>query len=420
MNYIEKNKEKYLEDLKGLIGIQSYLRDPQAYPNEDIKKAVDYLVSLGNREGFKSYADPDGYYGYIEIGEGEELIGILGHVDVVPPGEDSKWNTPPFELTEKEGNLFGRGTQDDKGPILLALYLMKEIVERGEQLNKRIRLIFPSDEESFWRGVEKYVEKEEIPAYGITPDSCFPLIYSERELYEFVVIGKPTTEFTLEGGSALNVVPDECKFKLNDEELITKGKAEHAMNPWLGENAIDSMIEQIKEKVNHPIVKFINEKINKECRGVSLFGKEIKDDDETISVNMAKVIINDKEAKIFFDLRIPNTSNKEEIESLLIDILKEYDLELEHYDFLPGVYVPKDSKVVKDLIESFFRVTGKKEEPIASGGATYARSMPNIVAYGPYFEDSPMTEHQYNEYARWEDFIKAYDIYNELFTNWLK
>src|SRR5699024_11049830 len=86
--------------------------------------------------------DPEGYYGYAEIGEGEELFGVLGHVDVVPVGDLNNWDSDPFELTEKDGKLYGRGTTDDKGPLLASMYALKAILDEGYKLNQRVRFSY--------------------------------------------------------------------------------------------------------------------------------------------------------------------------------------------------------------------------------------------------------------------------------------
>lgn len=423
MNYLERNKEQFIKDLDGLIKIKSFLSDPKVYPTVETKQAVEYVIALGEREGFKTFKDEEGYYGYVEIGEGAELIGLLAHVDVVPPGEDlDRWDTPPFELTVDGDLLKGRGTQDDKGPVILSMYLLKSLIEEGKLLNKRIRLIFPSDEESFWRGIEKYIaDGNEIPSYGITPDSTFPIIYSERELYEFKIIGKPTDEFEIKAGAALNVVPDKATLIHDGTTKVYEGKASHAMAPWNGDNAITKLLFDFNS--NHELFRLAKMEINGETNGENFFGELIEDDDEQLAFNLAVLNINSEVAELAVDMRIPNTSSKEELESRIKRLLEDKypTLKYEFYDHLKGVYVPLDSEWSKILMDSYQEVTGDLEsKPIATGGATYARGMDNIVAFGPFFNDSPDTEHQYNEYARFSDFVKAFDIYKLVFDKLLK
>ncbi len=420
MNYLEKNKNQYLTDLEKLISIKSYLKDPNKYPNQEMIDAIKLMINLGEEEKFKTYYDKEGYYGYIEIGEGKELLAILGHLDVVPPGEEiDKWETDPFKLTIENNLLKARGVQDDKGPVMLGFYLLKYLNESNITLNKRIRLIFATDEESFWRGINKYKEdKQEVPSFGFTPDAKFPAIYSERELWEFKLFGNPSSKFEIKSSGALNVVPDLATYNSKNIELKEIGKVAHAMEPHKGENAIIKLINKIDQDNN--LIQFIKNEINNETNGKTLFNKLIKDDDAQLTLNLTNLNINKNKSEVALDLRIPSTSNVKELKEIILKKIKKYNLKYKDYDFLKGVYIPKDSHLIKLTRKAYKEVMKQDLEPFASGGATYARSMDNIIAFGPYFEDSPMTEHQYNEYVKWSDFVKAFDIYVKLMENLLK
>lgn len=120
--------------------------------------------------------------GHIEMGQGEDLIGVLCHVDVVPAGNPATWTYPPFEGRIVDGKLYARGAIDDKGPTMAAWLAMKMIQDEGIELNKRVRMIIGSDEESGFRCVDRYFEKEEMPTIGFAPDADFPLINAEKAL----------------------------------------------------------------------------------------------------------------------------------------------------------------------------------------------------------------------------------------------
>ncbi len=421
MNYLEKNINNFIIDLKELIKFKTYLKNKNdKYPNTEMIKALEYLKSISIRDHLKCYIDKEGFYGYIEIGEGEELIGILTHIDVVPPGKYEDWETKkPFELYKKDGKLFGRGVCDDKGPLMLIYYLLKEL--KNEKLNRRVRLIFPTDEESSWRGVAKYNRLEEKPSFGFTPDSTFPVTFLEREILQ-IELSTKGTDFEINSGIAANVVPAEAIYKKDDEEILEKGKSSHAMVPHEGENAAQKLFLKLKDKkLKNQLIDFVNNELNMETNGITLFSKLIKDDYATITVNLGIAKFDKNKSKIIIDMRIPITSSKKEIRELYKNKLSKYkDIKYKEIKSDKSVYIEEDSFIIKDLNDSYEEIIKEKLSPQASGGGTYAKSMDNIVAYGPLFPWSIQTQHQANEQIEIKDYIKSYDIYKNILKKWTK
>lgn len=414
MNF-KKEIKNFKKDLSDLISFKTWLSSSE-YPNQEMKDALSFVQKIAKRDGIKSYINKDGYYGYLEIGEGEELIGILTHIDVVPPGDSDKWNTPPFVLTEKNGKYFGRGTSDDKGPLMLLYYVLKEL--NSKKINKRIRLIFPTDEESNWRGVAKYNELEEKPTYGITPDSSFPVTFLEREVLQVELTANGTNGWSIKSGVAANVVPSEATYINNDKTIVGKGKSVHAMNPHLGVNAVYELLKEVKD-LKHPLIDFIVKELNGEYHGETLFKKLIQDDYAKMTVNLGVVDINEKDSKIIVDMRIPINYSSEEVISVYEKMAKKYGFIFKSKKHHKKVYIPEGNWIIKDLVDSYTEVMGKEIKPQASGGGTYAKAMDNVVAYGPLLPNSEHTEHQYNEHISIKDYEKAYEIYINLFTKWI-
>ncbi len=220
----DTHKQEAISALQRLVKVPSYLQDevPGAPFGQDVLDALKECLALFKEEGFSTFIDPDGYYGYAEIGEGKETFGILCHMDVVPAGDLTLWNTPAFEGTVKDGAIYGRGVQDDKGPSVAALFAIKALKDSGATFNKKIRFIFGTDEENLWRCMEQYHKKEKGVDMGIAPDANFPVIYAEKGLLQVYLTGKGSSEFTLSGGSALNVVSDTATYKGNKADEIAK------------------------------------------------------------------------------------------------------------------------------------------------------------------------------------------------------
>ncbi len=418
MNYLKENIENYKKDLKKLISFETYLTSRDDYPNQAQKNALEYIKTLSEKDGFKSYIDPQGYYGYIEIGEGEELIGLLAHLDVVPPGDINEWNSNPFDMHEVDGKLIGRGTSDDKGPFMLVYYLLKEY--KDKPLNKRIRIIFGTDEESAWRGINKYNEFEESVTIGFTPDASFPVAFQEREIIQIKLTSIGSDVLTLKGGVAPNVVPNFAEFKMDEKITIEEGIAAHAMDPSKGVNAISKLVSNIAYNI-HPIIDFIKNEIKLEYNGETLLGKLIKDEYITQTCNLGLVNIDGKGSEIILDFRIPSVITGKQIYEIINKKIKlSYpNIKSEIYKNNGVVNMDKNSKLIKDMTMAYKEVIGDKLEPVTASGGTYAKAMKNTVAYGPLFPWNEHSEHKVNEYIIIEDYIKAYEIYRVLIEKWI-
>ena len=163
-------------------------------------------------------------------------MGILGHLDVVPPGNLNDWDHDPFDPIESDGMLYGRGTQDDKGPMLAALFAVKALLDAGVKFNRRIRFIFGTDEETLWRCITRYKEIEEWPTLGFSPDGRFPLIYAEKGVLHCHLECGNESGLLLNGGSVFNAVPDRMLYSAERQAELSRKLDElgFAWNPSCG------------------------------------------------------------------------------------------------------------------------------------------------------------------------------------------
>jgi predicted dipeptidase len=354
---------------------------------------------------------------------------------VVPAGDLDNWASDPFELTEREGKLFGRGTADDKGPMLASMYALKGILDEGYQLKQRVRFIFGTDEESLWRGITAYTEKEELPRMGFTPDSSFPLTYAEKGLIEYYLHTEEESSIRLEGGGPLNAVPEQARvdydekvekaltdlgydYKKVADDLVVYGKAVHAMAADEGENALvyaakalhkagkrNKMIDFIVDVLAHP-------------NGEGIYGVVEDDASGKLMLTVGNAEFTNNAQKVGIDMRFPVSYSKAFIDEGLKAVGKKHQVRVEDYDYLPSVYQARDSELVKSLMKAYQNVTGDVEsEPRLSGGATYARAMDNIVAFGALLPGKEETEHQANENIVIDDMKTAIEIYMKAFMN---
>ncbi|VJE92109.1 ArcT [Streptococcus pneumoniae] len=427
-------KDEFLISLKTLISYPSVLNEGEnGTPfGQAIQDVLEKTLEICQDIGFTTYLDPKGYYGYAEIGQGAELLAILCHLDVVPSGDEADWQTPPFEATIKDGWVFGRGVQDDKGPSLAALYAVKSLLDQGIQFKKRVRFIFGTDEETLWRCMARYNTIEEQASMGFAPDSSFPLTYAEKGLLQVELHGPGSDQLELEVGGAFNVVPDKANYQgllyeqvcnglkeagydyqTTEQTVMVLGVPKHAKDASQGINAVIRLATILAPLQEHPALSFLATQAGQDGTGRQIFGDIADEPSGHLSFNVAGLMINHERSEIRIDIRTPVLADKEELVELLTRCAQNYQLRYEEFDYLAPLYVAKDSKLVSTLMQIYQEKTGDNSPAISSGGATFARTMPNCVAFGALFPGAKQTEHQANECAVLEYLYRAMDIYAE-------
>jgi|LSQX01.1.fsa_nt_gb succinyl-diaminopimelate desuccinylase len=420
--FLEAQEENMIADLKEFVRIPSISTDLA-----EVRRALDYALSLGEKMGFSSRAVLDGQAGIIETGSGPETLGILSHVDVVPPGDLEAWDSPPFEPVIRDGAIWGRGTLDDKGAIIASLYAMKAVAGLGQPWRKKVQLILGTQEEVDWTDMRAYVKNFPLPNYGFTPDGEYPLCNIEKGMIDIeiaVPLSSPAGDglflVAVDGGKATNVVPDYCRAKLlkkPGDEVITLeswGKSAHSCQPEKGENAIINLCHRLKEEPLEEnslsrVVKVLREKF------ADIYGKEIGlySEDEyyngefihrnTIAVTM--ITTGDNEATLNFNVRFAYGTTEEEILEAFRRVASEMGGAIKDYKALPAVYISKDRPFMQAFARAYESVTGLKNEFTLAYGGSYAKAMENIVSWGPIFPGEEDTCHEVNEHMSLSSFM---------------
>jgi len=435
MKFLEavlQNEKDLIEDMRGLLKINSTLEENldnyKAPFGDGIKKSLDYVLELGRRFGFE-VKNINNLAGHIEFGDGEDLIGVLCHIDVVPA--IGKWNYPPFSAQIADGKIYARGAIDDKGPTICSLYAMKVLKDLGVKLNKRVRLIIGTDEETKWRCMDEYFKNEEMPTIGFSPDANFPVIYGEKGIMSIDLISTKTNDLLFMSGDRYNVVPDEATANLDlnlknefreylsanglngevEDSLKLYGVSAHAMQPEKGINAAVELCKFLNHHIDNNIVKFVSEKLNDsrfKSMGLNFSDPEMKD----LTVNVAVVDIGKSGGKIGLNLRYPINWNKEEF---LIELKKQasfYSLDLKITSDQEPHYVNPNDELVKTLHNAYITYTNDRTtNNITIGGGTYARALKKGVAFGMMFPGREDVVHQVDEHVYIEDALKATAIY---------
>lgn len=403
-----------------------------------IDQAFDKFLDLCNSIGMRTYKDVEGKYAYAEIGpEDAQLIGILGHLDVVPVGDESLWTqAKPFSGDVVDDKIIGRGSLDDKGPVVVSLMAIKNLLDLGYKFKSRIRIIVGGAEETTWEGIDRYIELEEKPVVSFSPDAEFPLINAEKSLCQFDASAQNNYDFEVEALGAYNAVNekatyrgshidclieklDELNFEYvkNDDSISVIGKTAHSKDCDKAINAITRLAKAMYLcQIHSTTTDFLATQIDVTTNGEIICGKSIEDEvSGKLTLNVANLEIKDGHEKIGFDARIPVTFNEDEIINQFQNAVENAGMKFSLVDLLRKLYVAEDSPLVTTLMNVYKEVTKKDDaKPLSSGGATYSRVWENCVAYGMLFEDDGMLDlmHQPNECLEIKYIIPALQIYS--------
>jgi len=410
--------EQFYRDLEGLLSIPSVAVDgDEKYPfGKACADALDYTLALCEGYGFRTKKCGN-MLGYAEIGEGEEIIGILAHLDVVPEGNG--WEYPAFGLTrvtvDGEERLYGRGVEDDKGPAMICIHAMKQLLETGVKLGRRVRIIFGlTEERGEWIDMNYYRETEELPVMGFTPDAAFPVGFGEKGIMH-LALTMPRSVAGVDaviGGDAANKVPDECSCTVGGKTYIGAGKSAHGSTPKLGKNAILDCMARVNTEAPCGLSKFICACFDEGCDG-ALVGAACSDDvSGELTLNVGVVREDGDNITTVIDIRYPvTTADSSKIIESIRTAASKYGVTLTVLEDKAPVYFDKNSKLITTLVNVFNEKTGLHTEPFTMGGGTYARAMPNIVSFGPAMPDSAEVAHQKNEYMPQATIDTALEIY---------
>ena len=453
---IEEQKDQLVEDTAALIRCPSLKAPPlpgKPY-GEGVAQALDCILEMGRRMGF-SVRSGGGHYGVIDFGDSDDYVAVLAHLDVVPQG--TGWDYDPFGGVVADGKLYGRGSIDDKGPAVAALYAMKALKDSGFVPSKKIRLVVGCDEEDGWGCMKAYVANEPLPVCGFTPDAEYPMIYAEKGICQFRLTGSrressPLFELvSLRGGDAVNVVCSLCQAalrpapgkamalhsalleeaeKLGDraavEEkdglllLTVRGVPAHGSTPEKGQNAISSAMELLsglyrRSGGTSSLADFYCNTLLGDTQGRAL-GVAFEDTvSGKLSCNVGIVQVDyaagDGE-EIRIDIRYPVTMGYQDLCQRLEATCRRYGWTSQVLSHKAPISTDPNSPLAQVLMEVYREETGLLDsKPIAIGGGTYARAMPNIAAFGPVFEGEAEVAHQQNEYISVDSLVKNCRIY---------
>lgn len=433
-----------INDLAEIIAIPSVAGEPDGiYPyGKACADALDKAASLAKKYGFK-VENHEYHCMSVIFGEGEKEIGIVCHLDIVPAGDG--WSVDPYALTQQDGLLLGRGTHDDKGPFIQSLYTLRFFKENNIDLPFAVRLILGSDEEVGSTDLEYFVKVRKPPMFSFTPDSEFPVCIGEKSILSLEVEfpSLPNNILELCGGTVANAVPGKAfavvktDKKLENTENITVteteqgtkieavGKAAHAAMPESGVNAINLLLGYLIDNgvADCDIMRFLRNATS-EYLGKTL-GINAENEDFGYLTCVGGVI-NKKDEKIIqsFNIRHLPENSADEVKTLVENSVAVLGGKVNVVAESVGYFVSADDEKIQALTKACEDVLEKECKPYTMGGGTYARWLPNTVAFGSGIEEERGflgsergNAHQRDEYISEKEFFLGMEIYSRAIGN---
>lgn len=457
----DKRKDEFLADLFDLLRINSERDDSQADVQHPFGpgpvRALDKFLEIAERDGYPT-KNVDNYAGHFEFGEGDEVLGIFGHLDVVPAG--SGWNTDPYEPQIIDGKLFARGSSDDKGPTMACYYGLKIIKELGLPTSKKVRFIVGTDEESGWADMDYYFEHVGLPLpdFGFSPDAEFPIINGEKgnitAYLHFAGENSGAAKLhSFTGGLRENMVPESATaiisgdladldsklaaftaaYSLNaDAETLENGqvqvtvigKSAHGSTPEEGVNGATYLAKFLSQFAFDGAAKayldlagqVLLEDHDGQKLGVAIYDEQMG----ALSMNAGvfKFDETSSDNTIALNFRYPKNTNPETLKAGLGKLGVEA-VSLSEHGHTPH-YCPIDDPMVATLLSVYEKHTGLKGHEQVIGGGTFGRLLKRGVAYGAMFPGDVNTMHQANEFIEVEQLYRAAAIYAEAIYELIK
>ncbi|HBG7256415.1 M20 family metallopeptidase [Clostridioides difficile] len=449
IDYLKSNQENIIKDIRSLVEIPSIRDESTTDINQpfgiEIRNAFDKLIQIAKDKDFV-VKDFDGYAIHIEYGEGEEVVGVLNHIDVVPIYNKELWKSKPFKVCQKDNYLYGRGVNDNKGPLIGILYALLFLRELNEKPKRKIRLIVGGAEETTWECMEHYFSVNEQPKFAFSPDGNFPIVNGEKGILYFNLRKKIDKDkfrnhnlVDIKSNKEDGFVCDkiEAVFKTNDKKDLVESLAYYteieeleegkvlvrytgertlSRNPHRSYNCAFSLakdLEKIKKLNDKGVIirDILNSYFTDDNHGKKL-GIYKEDLDMGVStICIMSIFLEKNELNMKIDFRYPKGISWEFITNRINEIGKKENLIVDIYEDLKLLYVKPDSELINKLSSAYKQGFGKKAELFTKGAASYARVLKNGVAFGPTIEGDNPNSHQANENISIDTLYKAIEVY---------
>ncbi len=397
---IEKSFENQVKDLQALIRIPSVSRgEPrEGMPyGEHVYNALRKAQDIAKRLGFEKVWDVEARCGVVEYGQGDEIVAVMAHLDVVPEG--TGWQYPPYGAEIHDGAMYGRGTADDKGAAVSALYALYALKESGAKMKRRVRILLGCDEERGSTGMQRYKEVEGEPTMAFTPDATYPVVNSEMNISHMLFEKKYESAVRAKVGTAMNVIPGTAASTV--PALVATGKEGHASVPDHADNALMKLVKALSEadlpKADRETFAGLVSLLHGYNHGEGL-GVDFTDASGRLTLAPTVFSADETGVTVGFDIRYPASMTFEQLTGPIDERMGALGFAVKTRSNSLGHYIAPETELVSTLMDVYGELSGDREsKPISIGGGTYAREFRNAVAVGVTRPDRPDLCHVANE-----------------------
>lgn len=464
------------ETLRELVEIPTFNVDgvPQ-YKNPEFIKIAGKIQALAKSFNLNFRNIDNRVYEITLEGSGDEVVGIHAHADVVPVTPEN-WvlkdgtQLDPFKVTLIGDRMYGRGTEDDKNGIVVAMYAMKVIKEEKLPLARNFKLLVDTTEETSGDAIHYYFEKNPTPQYNLALDGGYPVVIAEKG-YGTVMATFPRRQgegegaeiISMTGGMATNQIPSAsvatfvndkpaelaaslqkagteyakrnggdfevvAKVDGKDVKLTVTGVSAHSSEPESGVNPVARMLELIHSvdgkialKHNHitDAARYASDNWGLDYLGGKL-GVGFSDAFMgPLTTSLTFVGLDDKAFKLAVNLRVPKGKSPEKLKAEIADKLSAWDKQSKvkvdfTYSVAEPMYRNPEGEWVKALLAVASENLGMEHKFGTSAGATSVHELPNGVQFGLARPELKYTGHTDNEFKTVDQFLLDLQIVTEM------
>lgn len=446
--YVDEVWEDAVQDIRTLVQVESVEDLEHAAPGAPFgpapAEALHRALAIADRLGLKT-TDCDGYMGFGDVpGADDKCVATICHSDIVPLGLG--WTVDPLDVTRRDGYLLGRGTADDKGPLVVSLYaaafFAREVARTGKPLPHTLRAMIGANEETGMADVDYYLKHYPEPDFLFSPDADFPLICGEKGVYHGRFTSAPVAGdriVELDGGTVANAIPGLATALVRADadalpaaegiavepageglvRITATGKGGHASMPEGTVNAIGVLVRYLLdqgicgegERTFLELERTLTASTDGSTLGIAAADNKFG----PLTCIAGTVRTKDGCYVQTVDSRYPTSTTGGRITTCLRALAERHGATYQMLADAVPFYIEPTSPEIRALLQTYSEYAGYDAQAFTIGGGTYARHFTRACAFGPH-EQKPTPdwvgmEHGPDEGASEEDLRQALKIY---------